>query len=867
MVKKKTRRGKVRRNTFKGFKIMYNNVNGIKSKMTSLERIIEEENPTIIGITETKLGEIESLNLEGYEIRRVDRKSGGGGVMIAYKQCLKNVVVVVREEKGAEEMLWVKIDNGKVKLRIGIVYMPQEKDTKVPEIKAIYKKVEEEIEKAKANKEKVIMMGDLNCKIGQLVSGNTEEVTKGGKVLAAMCEKLDMSILNTESLCNGTWTRISNGKKSVLDYMIVNKEDVPIIKNVTVDELKEMTPYRLNENKQIVYSDHCTMMLEMDAVDLKTDGENSRKCLNKKGYEKLQNKFETTKISETIEEDKFVESYTKWNNEVMRIVDECSIKRKKGKGWKINRRLQKAKKNVSKALKAQHLDKEEIRILKIRKNLINEYMEKEHWKKNHQHVCEEVNKIKSEGGIDSTAFWELKRRLEGRKEETAHVVENENGIIVEEKEEILEVYEKFYKNLLHTRPGETDLEKESEEVVAIALRAMELLAECQEPEEIDGGMVQKIIAGLKNKKAKDMNGWKNEFIKQGGDEMSKSIIKIASIVDKTHITPDEWDKLKIKSIHKSGLKRWMKNKRGLFITNLISKVYGRIVKERNKDRSKLSPLQTGGGTAGLSTIDNTMIVLAIIERNNYLGKATVITFADVEKCFDKIWLDDGLKDLWKSGMDVRDCIALKKMNETAKATVETPLGPTKEITLENTVRQGTVEGPRICAATMDTINMGGYKVVCHYGPGLEIGIGAYVDDLESAGSSGTANNTIKNCGLMEERKKVNFNTGMGKSGVLVVNEKGIGNGAITAKVKNGRFKEVDEYKMLGTWLDKTGKFIINIIKREQKLGYMIGSTKRIANTRTMGKLAMNARLKIMETVLIPSFLYNSEAFAATGGIP
>ncbi len=856
---KKTRRGKVRSNTLKSLKIMYNNVNGIKSKLLSLNRIIEEEKPTIIGITETKLDELETLKLEGYEIKRVDRKGGAGGVMIAYKECLKNIVVVVREEKEAEEMLWVTINNNKTKLRVGIVYMPQEKDTKVPEIKAIYKKIEEEIEKAKANKEKVILMGDMNCKIGKTVNGNTEEVSKGGKILLAMCEKLDMSILNTETFCEGTWTRIAKEKKSVLDYMIVNKEDTNAIRKVMIDELKEITPYRI-ENQQVTYSDHCTMMLETEAFNVTTDASNTGKYINKSGYDKLRKKMEQEKISETIDEDDFVKSYTKWNDDIIRMVDECSTRKKKSKGWKINRKLQAAKKLVVKALKGKNVDKEEVRILKIRKNLISEYMEKEHWKKNYQHVCGEVKKIKNEGGIDSTAFWELMGRLEGRSRETAHVMENENGEIVEKREEILEVYESFYKNLLTTRPGETALEIESEEVVEITLRAMELLASCQETEDVEVEMVQKIIGSLKNKKAKDVNGWKNEFIKHGGEEMEKSIIKIASIVDRTHTTPEEWDKLKIKSIHKKGPKTLMKNKRGLFITNLISKVYERIIKERNKGRSKLSPMQTGG-TEGLSTIDLTMVVLAVIERNNYLGKATMITFADVEKCFDKIWLDDGLKDLWKSGMNVRDCIALKRMNEVAKATVETPLGPTGEITLTNTVRQGTVNGPVICGATMDTINEGGYNVVGHYGPTLEIGIGAYVDDLESAGSSVVANNTIRNCGLMEDRKKVTFNNDVGKSGVLVINEKGIGNGAITAKVKKGRFKEVIEHKLLGTWLDKTGRFKINIIKRKQKLRYMISSTKRTANTRTMGKLAMNARLLVMEIVLIPSFLYNIEAFA------
>merc|ERR1712072_258795 len=107
----------------------------------------------------------------------------------------------------------------------------------------------------------------------------------------------------------------------------------------------------------------------------------------------------------------------------------------------------------------------------------------------------------------------------------------------------------------------------------------------------------------------------------------------------------------------------------------------------------------------------------------------------------------GITDLWKCGMKAKDCMAIKKLNETAKAIVDTPVGITKEIILKNTVRQGTVNGPPICAASMDNVNTCGYNVVTQYGPKLEIKIVAYVDDLASAGSRITADNTIKNCSI------------------------------------------------------------------------------------------------------------------------
>ena len=60
--------------------------------------------------------------------------------------------------------------------------------------------------------------------------------------------------------------------------------------------------------------------------------------------------------------------------------------------------------------------------------------------------------------------------------------------------------------------------------------------------------------------------------------MISSISKIVSIIDSYQTIPTEWNKMKIKSIHKKGPKNKMKNKRGLFIKNIISKIYERIIK-------------------------------------------------------------------------------------------------------------------------------------------------------------------------------------------------------------------------------------------------------------------------------------------------
>ena len=59
------RRGKPRRNALKSFSLLYNNINGIKTKQKSLQHIIDEAKPTIIGVTETRLSEDDKLKIEG----------------------------------------------------------------------------------------------------------------------------------------------------------------------------------------------------------------------------------------------------------------------------------------------------------------------------------------------------------------------------------------------------------------------------------------------------------------------------------------------------------------------------------------------------------------------------------------------------------------------------------------------------------------------------------------------------------------------------------------------------------------------------------------------------------------------------------
>ena len=404
-----------------------------------------------------------------------------------------------------------------------------------------------------------------------------------------------------------------------------------------------------------------------------------------------------------------------------------------------------------------------------------------------------VREVQEAGGVDSSTFWEVKSRLVGKTTNEIAAIMDEDGVKQEEEETVKQVHCKYFEKLLQTKPAETEEEKKREEAIESVIRSMEILSANEEPKTTSNEELVEIIKKLNIRKAKDRDGWSNAIVVKGGKEITASLLKIINIVDKTMIIPDEWSKMKIKVTDKKGSKLLMKNKRGLFLTNIISKIYERVVKDRNEEGSKekRSPWQMA--QKGHSTTDNLFIIHSIIERNIYLKKSTYLFYADAEKCFDKLWLLDCIVELWLQGTNVRDAIMIKKMNEEAKITIQTPVGETAEIKATNIVRQGTVYGPSLCGASMSRVNDVGKNAPTFYGPKLVLQPTQFVDDITGAGSARATNNNVYNCNRLEDTKKFSFNNDNGKTEYSIVKPK-VSNEAITEFVQDD---VVDWFQQLG----------------------------------------------------------------------
>ena len=146
------------------------------------------------------------------------------------------------------------------------------------------------------------------------------------------------------------------------------------------------------------------------------------------------------------------------------------------------------------------------------------------------------------------------------------------------------------------------------------------------------------------------------------------------------------------------------------------------------------------------------------------------------------------------------------------------------------------------------VNGIGRDVVTMYGPNLVIRSTQFVDDVSTAGSPRAISNTIYNCSLLEDTKKMTFNNQNGKTECTIVHP-AKHNETITNGVKNGQIMRVPEHKLLGVWIDERGTYLINIEKNMRRVPHMVATVKAEANSENMGKLAVQGRLKLVNAVV------------------
>ena len=182
-----------------------------------------------------------------------------------------------------------------------------------------------------------------------------------------------------------------------------------------------------------------------------------------------------------------------------------------------------------------------------------------------------------------------------------------------------------------------------------------------------------------------------------------------------------------------------------------------------------------------------------------------LTFYDIEKCFDSLWLEDCKNSLWENGVQNDNLYLIYLLNKKASITVKTPLGNASPFVIINFVKQSTVLGTILNNCSLDRI--------CKEGNGYQFGQVnikrlEFVDDLadpnHSSMSAHVSNSVIKQ---IQFKKRLKFSAKKCELLTIGSNDAGI----------NGRtIKHVSIVKYLGDILNVQGSTVDMIKSRVDK---------------------------------------------------
>ena len=132
------------------------------------------------------------------------------------------------------------------------------------------------------------------------------------------------------------------------------------------------------------------------------------------------------------------------------------------------------------------------------------------------------------------------------------------------------------------------------------------------------------------------------------------------------------------------------------IDNLIYNDYYNIIDQNMSDSNV-------GGRKARNIRDNLFIVNGVINFARREKLEVDINLYDIAKCFDSMWFEETMNDLWDVGVQNDKFAVIAKMNEHCNIAVKTPVGVTDRFEMERLEMQGTKFSNIKCSIQMDTL--------------------------------------------------------------------------------------------------------------------------------------------------------------------
>ena len=263
------------------WKLLHNNIRGFDSKALSLNAIVKALDPSLIFLNETHLKNNRQLQLPGYYCFTRNRIcEDGGGIATCVRENERLHTLKLTEGDDDLEMIVTRHSQFQTPINIINLYGAVKSRSTNEKINERWNRVREQVTRIEGSGELVVIIGDLNAHVGNMIEGNDMKVSHGGKLVKEFVESGHYTLLNaTNKAKDGPFTRVDPGdveKKSALDLCIISAELFPYVESLIIDKNKSFTPYRSMNKSVVKYSDHFSLLVVFKGLPLNRGAEKNQ---------------------------------------------------------------------------------------------------------------------------------------------------------------------------------------------------------------------------------------------------------------------------------------------------------------------------------------------------------------------------------------------------------------------------------------------------------------------------------------------------------------------------------------------------------------------------------------------------------------
>ena len=252
----------------------------------------------------------------------------------------------------------------------------------------------------------------------------------------------------------------------------------------------------------------------------------------------------------------------------------------------------------------------------------------------------------SDGSISKQDFWKIKRVLAPMCNTVPHCIVNNFGNEIIDEGSICEEYRSEFIHRLRKREIEDDL-KDCEILNDTLCKTILQNAKSNISSEFTLQELGDALKEFKRGKCMEPAGFIREMFINEGQMLTQSLLAMANSIKNKESTPLQWNQMYIQTLEKkNGLMQKLSDYRGIFLVPIISIIFKKLLKNRVTPllEENMSKFKTGG-VNNKGVVDNIFILRGLIDHSKYLKKKLWITFYDIEKCFDSLWLEDCINSL------------------------------------------------------------------------------------------------------------------------------------------------------------------------------------------------------------------------------